>query len=60
MAHLFDPLAIRDITFANRLFVSPMCQYSSTDASPTTGTSCIWAAGQSEERAWCSPKPAPF
>jgi 2,4-dienoyl-CoA reductase-like NADH-dependent reductase (Old Yellow Enzyme family) len=31
MAHLFDPLAIRDITFANRVFVSPMCQYSSTD-----------------------------
>ncbi len=31
MTHLFDPLAIRDITFANRVFVSPMCQYSSTD-----------------------------
>ena len=28
MTHLFDPLAIRDITFANRVFVSPMCQYS--------------------------------
>lgn len=31
MTHLFDPLAIRDITFANRVFVSPMCEYSSTD-----------------------------
>src|SRR6266853_2012678 len=31
MTHLFDPLPIRDITFANRVFVSPMCQYSSTD-----------------------------
>src|SRR6202040_2317483 len=31
MTHLFDPLAIRDITFANRVFVSPMCQYSSAD-----------------------------
>jgi 2,4-dienoyl-CoA reductase-like NADH-dependent reductase (Old Yellow Enzyme family) len=31
MTHLCDPLAIRDITFANRVFVSPMCQYSSTD-----------------------------
>jgi 2,4-dienoyl-CoA reductase-like NADH-dependent reductase (Old Yellow Enzyme family) len=31
MAHLFDSLAIRDITFANRVFVSPMCEYSSTD-----------------------------
>ena len=31
MTHLFDPLAIQDVTFANRVFVSPMCQYSSTD-----------------------------
>jgi 2,4-dienoyl-CoA reductase-like NADH-dependent reductase (Old Yellow Enzyme family) len=31
MAHLFDPLVIRDVKFANRAFVSPMCQYSSTD-----------------------------
>jgi len=31
MTHLFNPLAIRDITFANRVFVSPMCQYSSTE-----------------------------
>ncbi len=31
MAHLFDPLSIRDVTFANRVFVSPMCEYSSTD-----------------------------
>jgi 2,4-dienoyl-CoA reductase-like NADH-dependent reductase (Old Yellow Enzyme family) len=31
MTHLFDPLAIRDITFANRVFVSPMCEYSSSD-----------------------------
>jgi 2,4-dienoyl-CoA reductase-like NADH-dependent reductase (Old Yellow Enzyme family) len=31
MAHLFDPLSIRDLKFANRVFVSPMCQYSSTD-----------------------------
>src|SRR5258707_13124686 len=31
MPRLFDPLAIRDLTFANRVFVSPMCQYSSRD-----------------------------
>jgi 2,4-dienoyl-CoA reductase-like NADH-dependent reductase (Old Yellow Enzyme family) len=31
MTHLFDPLAIRDVTFANRVFVSPMCQYSSAN-----------------------------
>jgi 2,4-dienoyl-CoA reductase-like NADH-dependent reductase (Old Yellow Enzyme family) len=31
MAALFDLLAIRDVKFANRVFVSPMCQYSSSD-----------------------------
>src|SRR6266852_3704742 len=31
MTHLFDRLVIRDITFANRVFVSPMCEYSSVD-----------------------------
>lgn len=31
MAHLFDPLSIRSVTFPNRVFVSPMCEYSSTD-----------------------------
>jgi 2,4-dienoyl-CoA reductase-like NADH-dependent reductase (Old Yellow Enzyme family) len=31
MAHLLDPLDIRDLTFSNRVFVSPMCEYSSTD-----------------------------
>src|ERR1700752_3178388 len=30
-AHLFSPLRIRDITFRNRIAVSPMCQYSSVD-----------------------------
>ncbi len=34
MAHLFDPLSIRDVTFSNRVFVSPMCQYSSADGHP--------------------------
>src|SRR5512133_2460401 len=31
MAHLFDPLSIRDVTLANRVVVSPMCEYSSRD-----------------------------
>lgn len=34
MAHLFDSLTIRDLEFGNRVFVSPMCQYSSTDGFP--------------------------
>src|SRR5579864_246469 len=31
MAHLFEPLRLRDVEFSNRIFVSPMCQYSCTD-----------------------------
>jgi 2,4-dienoyl-CoA reductase-like NADH-dependent reductase (Old Yellow Enzyme family) len=31
MPHLFDPITVRDVTLANRIIVSPMCQYSSTD-----------------------------
>ena len=31
MPNLFDPLPIRDLTLANRIVVSPMCEYSSTD-----------------------------
>lgn len=35
LPHLFDPLTIRSITFRNRIGVSPMCQYSSTDGFAT-------------------------
>jgi len=31
---LFDPLTLRRVTFRNRIFVSPMCQYSSGDGLP--------------------------
>jgi 2,4-dienoyl-CoA reductase-like NADH-dependent reductase (Old Yellow Enzyme family) len=31
MPRLFDPLPIRSVTFPNRIFVSPMCEYSSED-----------------------------
>ncbi|HEY6521922.1 MAG TPA: NADH:flavin oxidoreductase/NADH oxidase [Roseiarcus sp.] len=31
MPHLFSKLRMRDVDFANRIVVSPMCQYSSTD-----------------------------
>jgi 2,4-dienoyl-CoA reductase-like NADH-dependent reductase (Old Yellow Enzyme family) len=31
MAHLFEPLRLRDIELHHRIMVSPMCQYSSTD-----------------------------
>jgi 2,4-dienoyl-CoA reductase-like NADH-dependent reductase (Old Yellow Enzyme family) len=31
MSLLFEPLSIRSVTLKNRIIVSPMCQYSSTD-----------------------------
>ena len=31
MAHLFDPMTLRGVTFQNRVWVSPMCQYSAED-----------------------------
>jgi 2,4-dienoyl-CoA reductase-like NADH-dependent reductase (Old Yellow Enzyme family) len=31
MSHLFDPLTLRGLTLANRIIVSPMCEYSSSD-----------------------------
>src|ERR1700722_8080815 len=35
MSKLFSILKLRDVTFRNRIFVSPMCQYSSEDGMPT-------------------------
>ncbi len=32
---LFSPLRLRELEFKNRIFVSPMCQYSSIDGMPT-------------------------
>jgi len=34
MSSLFSPLTLRSVTFANRVFVSPMCQYSSENGMP--------------------------
>lgn len=34
-SRLFAPLKMRDVAFRNRVFVSPMCQYSSRDGLPT-------------------------
>ena len=35
MSHLLSPLTIKDITFRNRITISPMCQYSSVDGFAT-------------------------
>jgi 2,4-dienoyl-CoA reductase-like NADH-dependent reductase (Old Yellow Enzyme family) len=34
MSQLFSPLTLRALTFRNRVFVSPMCQYSSEEGFP--------------------------
>jgi 2,4-dienoyl-CoA reductase-like NADH-dependent reductase (Old Yellow Enzyme family) len=63
MSHLFSPLQIRSTTFPNRVFVSPMCQYSSDDGMPNewhsvhlgsravggAGLVCVEAAGVTPE-----------
>jgi 2,4-dienoyl-CoA reductase-like NADH-dependent reductase (Old Yellow Enzyme family) len=35
MPHLFEPFPLRSLTLANRILVSPMCQYSSVDGFST-------------------------
>ncbi|MBC7798795.1 MAG: oxidoreductase, partial [Pyrinomonadaceae bacterium] len=35
MSKLFEKFKLRDVTFRNRIFVSPMCQYSSENGMPT-------------------------
>ena len=35
MSKLFEPFSVRDVTFKNRVFVSPMCQYSAALGVPT-------------------------
>ncbi|MDA8430959.1 MAG: NADH:flavin oxidoreductase/NADH oxidase [Geobacteraceae bacterium] len=35
MSMLFSPLTLKSLQFRNRIFVSPMCQYSSRDGLPT-------------------------
>ena len=35
MIHLFTPIRLRGVECRNRVFVSPMCQYSSVDGFPT-------------------------
>jgi 2,4-dienoyl-CoA reductase-like NADH-dependent reductase (Old Yellow Enzyme family) len=63
MSHLFSPLVLRAVTFRNRVFVSPMCQYSSEDGMPNdwhlvhlgsravggAGLVCVEAAGVTPE-----------
>lgn len=63
MSRLFSPLSLRSVTFPNRAFVSPMCQYSSAGGMPNewhfvhlgsravggAGMVCVEAAGVTPE-----------
>ena len=41
---LFTPITIHKLTFKNRIFMSPMCQYSAIDGVPNDWHSHHWAA----------------
>lgn len=51
MSKLFEKLTLREVTFCNRIWVSPMCQYSSENGLPTDwhlvhlGTRAVGGAG---------------
>ena len=36
MAKLFSDIKLRELSFRNRIFISPMCQYSSVDGTPNS------------------------
>jgi 2,4-dienoyl-CoA reductase-like NADH-dependent reductase (Old Yellow Enzyme family) len=42
-ARLFDPIALRELALANRIVVSPMCQYSAVDGRATDWHLVHWA-----------------
>lgn len=42
MSLLFEPYRLRDITIPNRIWMSPMCQYSADPTGPLTGTPNDW------------------
>jgi 2,4-dienoyl-CoA reductase-like NADH-dependent reductase (Old Yellow Enzyme family) len=39
---LFEPLTLREVTFPNRVWMSPMCQYSADAEGPSTGAVTPW------------------
>ena len=58
MSQLFSPLTLRDVTFHNRIVVSPMCQYMSDDGSANDwhlmhlGQFAMGAFGLSPQNSW--------
>lgn len=48
---LFEPFRLRDVTIRNRVWMSPMCQYSAADTGPATGAPTAWHATHLHSRA---------
>ncbi|MBC3843263.1 NADH:flavin oxidoreductase/NADH oxidase [Streptacidiphilus sp. 4-A2] len=42
MSILFEPLTLRGLTFPNRVWMAPMCQYSAASEGPETGAPNDW------------------
>ncbi|NHT16117.1 NADH:flavin oxidoreductase/NADH oxidase [Cellulomonas sp. IC4_254] len=52
---LFSPLSLRDVTFPNRLWMAPMCQYSAPDDGPDVGAPTDWHVQHYGSRAVAGP-----
>jgi 2,4-dienoyl-CoA reductase-like NADH-dependent reductase (Old Yellow Enzyme family) len=48
---LFEPLTLRDLRIPNRVWMSPMCQYSAAEAGPDTGVAGDWHFAHQAARA---------
>jgi 2,4-dienoyl-CoA reductase-like NADH-dependent reductase (Old Yellow Enzyme family) len=48
---LFEPLTLRDVRIPNRVWMSPMCQYSASDEGPDTGVAGDWHFAHQAARA---------
>jgi anthraniloyl-CoA monooxygenase len=53
---MFQPFALRDMTLANRVVVSPMDMYSAEDGLPTTSTSSTTPRARWAAPGWSSPR----
>ncbi|MFE9258164.1 NADH:flavin oxidoreductase/NADH oxidase [Streptomyces sp. NPDC006879] len=42
MSNLFDPFTLRSVTFPNRIWMAPMCQYSAAPQGPEAGAPQDW------------------
>ena len=57
MPHLFDPFSVRGVTLPNRIFVSPMCQYSSVGRlRERLASRAPRQPRRRRRRRWCSPR----